>query len=141
MTRKQSPVRSNLNRAGVENRVPTMRHSRHDAAGTAQFSVCAAATFAFATGTVKSSVSAARTVNDQTARQTFQMHVLIRTRVPDGMLFWCECSRIIGILHLPYNEQALDELLQGHRQHVLVSLETPCAWRVGSTRQATEMKP
>ena len=66
------------------------------------------------------------------------MHVLLRARVPDGIMAFCECGRLLGILKHPYNETAMEDLFQAHRLHVRTALEIPCAWRQGSTTQATE---
>jgi hypothetical protein len=65
-------------------------------------------------------------------------HVLFRTRVPDGMMFTCECGRLMAVLKRPYIEDSLEQVLQGHRLHVYNSLELLDAWRVGSTTQITD---
>ncbi len=51
------------------------------------------------------------------------------------MVLFCECGRLIGLLSRPYNEDAIDNLCQGHRMHVLNSFAVPVAWRVGNTSQ------
>ncbi len=66
------------------------------------------------------------------------MHILLRSRVVGGLLFHCECGRLIGRLDWPYNEDAVDTLCQGHRMHVLNQLAVPVAWRAGHTSQFNE---
>jgi hypothetical protein len=63
------------------------------------------------------------------------MHVMRISRVPDGLIARCECGKLMGKLERPYHEDRLADIIQGHRQHVLIELEIPAAWRAGSTTQ------
>lgn len=63
------------------------------------------------------------------------MHVLFRTRVPDGIMLHCECGRLMGLVKRPYKETVLAEVINGHRQHVMIAMQLPDAWRCGSTSQ------
>jgi len=63
------------------------------------------------------------------------VHVLLKARVPDGILYFCECQRIMGLLKPPYSEESMTLVIQGHRLHVFTELEIGDAWRVGSTTQ------
>lgn len=63
------------------------------------------------------------------------MHVILKARVPDGIMLVCECGKLLGILKRPYDEDALELLMQGHRLHVFNELDIGYVWRCGSTTQ------
>jgi hypothetical protein len=67
----------------------------------------------------------------------YPLHILLKTYVPGGWIFYCECGKLMGKLEPPYKEDALGDLIQGHRLHVQMSLEIQGAWRAGSTTQMT----
>ena len=66
------------------------------------------------------------------------MHVIKPTRFDEGVLLRCECGSILA--YLPWRladfHSALEEVIQGHRQHVRIELDIPGAWRQGTTTQA-----
>src|SRR6266550_8676951 len=67
-----------------------------------------------------------------------RMHVLLVKRFPGGIVIECECGILLNFLATNRTDfgAALEETIQGHRQHVLIENGVPCAWREGSTTQA-----
>jgi len=48
------------------------------------------------------------------------------------MFLVCECGRMMGRLEKPFNEQTYHDIILGHREHVLMSMFVPPAWRLGA---------
>ncbi len=63
------------------------------------------------------------------------MHVLRIIRVGDARYCWCECGRPLTVLYDDYSQEAVDNLVQGHREHALFEARVEPAWREGSTTQ------
>ncbi len=59
-------------------------------------------------------------------------HVIIKAPCAGGLLFVCECGRVLGMLHKPYNEQAYEDIGLAHREHVRMALDIPSSFRLGN---------
>ena len=60
-------------------------------------------------------------------------HVIVKTKIPGGLLVICECGRVLGfIAGPPFNEEVYEAIGQGHREHARIAFEVEYPWRLGN---------
>ncbi len=63
------------------------------------------------------------------------MHVLKVMQVGNAKYCVCECGHPLTVLYDDYSEDAVMNLVQGHREHALMEAGVLSALRVGNTTQ------
>jgi hypothetical protein len=63
---------------------------------------------------------------------------MLSASVPGGIIYFCECGKLLGRIHRPFTEAEqlyLWDIILAHREHVRFECDLAGALRIGTTTQ------